>query len=246
MARTPRLPRILGLTLGLAGTVFSQAGLAGSTVEVPDSLYTVVAEEVGVDPTLLRAIAVAESNENPFALNIDGASAFCESRTEAVRGVRYVLERPWVLPMPAGSAPRLLDVPKGRVHCALRGPGNDRAWFSAKRDALEFARTHGIDSTPRKITRASIDIGIAQINWYYHGQKIPSSGFLFDPAYNLRYAARFLKRLLRSHSLHEAVGRYTGGPRARRDAYANRVLRIRDRIAPATRKLAERSTAGEN
>ena len=58
-----------------------------------------------------------------------------------------------------------------------------------------------------------IDIGCMQINVYFHGEEFNSVAEMFDPAKNVAYAAKFLRRL---HDRHEtwtmAVARYHAGP----------------------------------
>jgi soluble lytic murein transglycosylase-like protein len=58
-----------------------------------------------------------------------------------------------------------------------------------------------------------IDLGCMQINYHYHGDQFRSPREMLDPAKNVDYAARFLKRL---HGEHEtwsmAVARYHAGP----------------------------------
>lgn len=58
-----------------------------------------------------------------------------------------------------------------------------------------------------------IDLGCMQINFHYHGDQFRSAGDMLDPARNVDYAARFLKRLKDRHeSWSMAVARYHAGP----------------------------------
>ena len=58
-----------------------------------------------------------------------------------------------------------------------------------------------------------IDIGCMQINHHYHGAQFESVAAMFEPARNVDYAARFLKRLRqREGSWTAAVARYHAGP----------------------------------
>ena len=55
----------------------------------------------------------------------------------------------------------------------------------------------------------SVDIGLMQINWKFHGRHFDSMQALFDPATNLDYAARYLKALLKEHGdVEKAVAHY--------------------------------------
>jgi len=58
-----------------------------------------------------------------------------------------------------------------------------------------------------------IDLGCMQINHHYHGEQFASVREMLDPARNVDYAARFLKRLhAREGSWTLAVARYHAGP----------------------------------
>ena len=61
--------------------------------------------------------------------------------------------------------------------------------------------------------RKLIDLGCMQINFRYHGDQFRSVGEMLDPAQNVDYAARFLKRLKGEHETWSmAVARYHAGP----------------------------------
>ncbi|MDE2579176.1 MAG: transglycosylase SLT domain-containing protein [Hyphomicrobiales bacterium] len=58
-----------------------------------------------------------------------------------------------------------------------------------------------------------IDVGCMQVNVHFHGAHFPSLAAMFDPAANVDYAARFLKRLRAEQlSWTLAVARYHAGP----------------------------------
>jgi soluble lytic murein transglycosylase-like protein len=58
-----------------------------------------------------------------------------------------------------------------------------------------------------------IDLGCMQVNHHYHHRAFPSVEAMFDPAANVRYAARFLRDLhRRTGSWTGAVARYHAGP----------------------------------
>lgn len=83
-----------------------------------------------------------------------------------------------------------------------------RAFFGTSKEAAlaEFnaARTRG---------QKLIDIGCMQINHHYHRNEFPSLDAMFDPAQNVEYSAKFLKRLKARHETWTmAVARYHAGP----------------------------------
>jgi soluble lytic murein transglycosylase-like protein len=83
-----------------------------------------------------------------------------------------------------------------------------RAFFGAsKEEALaEFQAS-------RARGKKLIDIGCMQINHHYHRDQFPSLDAMFDPALNVEYSAKFLKRLKARHDTWTmAVARYHAGP----------------------------------
>ncbi len=80
-----------------------------------------------------------------------------------------------------------------------------------------FARSrkeaYAIFRAARARGRRLIDMGCMQINWHYHGRNFPSAWEMLDPARNVDYAARFLRRLYeREGSWTMAAARYHAGP----------------------------------
>ena len=58
-----------------------------------------------------------------------------------------------------------------------------------------------------------IDLGCMQINHHYHADQFRSAREMLDPARNVDYAARFLRRLRSEHETWSmAVARYHAGP----------------------------------
>ncbi len=65
----------------------------------------------------------------------------------------------------------------------------------------------------RREGKTLIDLGCMQINHHYHGDQFRSARDMLDPARNVDYAARFLKRLHGKHQTWSmAVARYHAGP----------------------------------
>jgi soluble lytic murein transglycosylase-like protein len=65
----------------------------------------------------------------------------------------------------------------------------------------------------RREGKKLIDLGCMQINHHYHADQFRSPRDMLDPAKNVDYAARFLKRLRGEHQTWSmAVARYHAGP----------------------------------
>lgn len=83
-----------------------------------------------------------------------------------------------------------------------------RAFFGKTRDE-SLAEFHKARGRGVKL----IDIGCMQINHHYHSKQFTSLEAMFDPATNVEYSAKFLKRLKGRHETWTmAVARYHAGP----------------------------------
>lgn len=100
--------------------------------------------------------------------------------------------------------------------------------------ALNFYLNQGI---------RSIDIGLMQVNWRFHRQKLGSSWQSLDPYHNLRTGAQILKTAYREcQQWRKAVGRYhspgnTAAQRKRAKRYTARVFSKLQRLPSATNAL---------
>ena len=73
----------------------------------------------------------------------------------------------------------------------------------------------------------NIDVGCMQVNLYYHADAFADLEGAFDPARNVTYAARFLKRLWsRTRSWSRAISLYHSATRLRGRDYRSKVFRL--------------------
>lgn len=186
------IQRILAILFLLAGP---------GTTALAGDLFDRTAARHELEPELLRAIAKVESNLYPWAININWESFRPESPYQAVRLIRKVRQNPWLLRVDYADESHRLFFPSGRAaQQALAG-------------LRQRATLMGIDPPHqweiRKLDVRSVDIGLMQINWKFHGEHFESMEELFDPATNMDYAARFLRKLLKEHGDTEtAVAHY--------------------------------------
>ena len=96
-------------------------------------------------------------------------------------------------------------------------------YFPSKQEALAAARAI------RARGVRNMDVGCMQINMMYHGDAFTSIEQAFDPAANVAYAARFLKRLYaKMGSWHEAAGRYHSATPIYNQRYKEKIARLWD------------------
>jgi Transglycosylase SLT domain len=145
----------------------------------------------------------------------------------------------------ARQAERAEGIPSGLVHAvALAESGR---WLEGERTTRPWpwTVTSGSDSfylpsrsaALQKILelqsegRSNIDVGCMQVNLGYHGHEFASVAEALEPARNVAYAARFLKRLRdETDSWSRATARYHSGNPDRGRAYRDKVFRLWDEL----------------
>jgi hypothetical protein len=141
----------------------------------------------------------------------------------------------------ARETERAEGIPPGLVHAValaesgrwLAGRGHSQAWpwtvtagsdsfyLESKQDALR--KVHEL----RAAGRSNIDVGCMQVNLGYHGDAFASLEEALEPASNVAYGARFLKRLrLETRSWVRATARYHSSDPDRGKAYRDKVYRL--------------------
>lgn len=99
--------------------------------------------------------------------------------------------------------------------------GGKGLWFKTKHSAVAYAELELMDG----IDTVKLDIGMCQINWYWHGESFASVGALMDPKVNITYAAKHLKYLKKGRTWELAIGAYhSPSNQIRAKKYATAVL----------------------
>ena len=92
----------------------------------------------------------------------------------------------------------------------------------ANKQAAEQALTQLIRQGIR-----NVDVGIMQVNLYWHGNKVPNELALLDPKTNITVAASYLKNLRSQNDIRKTVADYHAPSNAvRGNRYANHVKRF--------------------
>jgi soluble lytic murein transglycosylase-like protein len=99
--------------------------------------------------------------------------------------------------------------------------GGDSFYLASKQDALRKVREL------QAAGRSNIDVGCMQVNLGYHGEAFESLDEALEPASNVAYGARYLKRLrIRTRSWARATARYHSSDPDRGMAYREKVYRL--------------------
>ena len=89
-------------------------------------------------------------------------------------------------------------------------------FFDNKNDALSFLK--------KNYKNKNIDVGCMQISLKYHINEFDSLENILDPDTNVKYAAKFLRKLFVKHKRwNEAISRYHSSVPKRKTQYLNRV-----------------------
>lgn len=199
---------ITGLLLG----AFCQAAIAS----VYDPIIDRQARNHGVDPYVLRAIAQQESNKKPWTFNADGEGFHFESKAKAVNALWSLTKAPWLVkisPPEGGRVIRRFFPSRASATAFLNSYQRGRkvmskSMLAVRQDTGKEVRRG--EARIRRIWLLNTDIGIAQINYRYHGQGKASIQKWFDPSFNLGYAASHIANLKRQYHVGdvEAAGYY--------------------------------------
>jgi hypothetical protein len=145
----------------------------------------------------------------------------------------------------AHQAERTQGIPRGLVHAValaesgrwLAGEQTTRPWPWTVTSGSDSFYLPSRSAALRKIDelraqgRSNIDVGCMQINLGYHGHAFASVADAIEPARNVAYGARFLKRLQEeTQSWAGATARYHSRHPTRGRAYSEKVFRLWDKL----------------
>ena len=103
--------------------------------------------------------------------------------------------------IPKGLLSAIADVESGINLYAINVAGRG-VIAGSKEKAIEIVRSYF------KRGHTNIDLGVMQINWYWHGKHFNSIDEMFAPEYNVRYAAKLLISLYQQHGNWSQAVRY--------------------------------------
>lgn len=121
------------------------------------------------------------------------------------------------------------QIPRGllRAIAQVESGFNHRAINIDGRTIITKNKTETLKIIKSALTEgiSNIDIGIAQINYRWHGHHFKSIEEMLDPTNNLEYAAKFLKALYKQHgSWNKAVRYYHSANPDYHHKYSRKIL----------------------
>lgn len=200
-----------------------------------DYLIDAAARSKGIDPFVMRAIAQKESGKHPWTFNCDGEGFYFQTKDQAVWALWQISKNPWmakIVPQNGETVRQFFSTKhaadrfiESYITAQLRVGLNP---ISVRGDKLkELDKGQG---RVRQLWVVNTDIGIAQVNYRFHGISKARVQQWFDPAYNLNYAASEVARHKRAgKSDLEAAGDYHSKTPAVRSIYLKALLPIYQR-----------------
>lgn len=200
-----------------------------------DSMIDAAARRHGVDPIVMRSVVQKETQKQPWAFNCDGEGFYFESKERAILALWQISRNAWLVKIGVSKDETLRQFFPSEAHA--------KAFLSAYRAAQRRVGANSVslrtddqksvavgEARIRQLWVVNTDIGIAQVNYRFHGVSRARVQQWFDPAYNLDYAASLIashKRAGRSDI--EAAGDYHSKTPSARSAYMKKLIPIYQR-----------------
>lgn len=197
-----------------------------------DPLIDVAARRHGVDPIVLRSVVMKETRKRPWAFNCDGEGFYFKSKEQAIHALWQISRNSWLVKIGIAKNNTLRQF--------FPTEAQARSFLIAYRAAqarvgaieVSLRTDNGISVQPgqariRQLWVTNTDIGIAQVNYRFHGVDRARVQQWFDPAYNLDYAASLIANHKRSGRTDlEAAGDYHSKTPSVRAVYMTALLPI--------------------
>lgn len=162
-----------------------------------DAMIDSAARRYGIDPIVMRSVVQKETSKKPWAFNCDGEGFFFDSKERAIISLWQISRNPWLVKIGVSERETLRQF----FPTEAQAKGFLNAYRSAQHRVGQRAAV--LTSEPGKSVKVgqarirqlwvvNTDIGIAQVNYRFHGVTRARVQQWFDPAYNLNYAASLI------------------------------------------------------
>ncbi len=215
------------------------AGLAIVTAQATahpyDPLIDAAARRHGVDPIVMRSVVEKETQKKPWAFNCDGEGFYFDSKEQAVMALWQISHNPWIVKIGVSSDETLRQFFPTEAQARAFLNAYRAAQYRVGKPLANLRTDNGISVSTgqarvRQLWVVNTDIGIAQVNYRFHGVSRARVQQWFDPAYNLDYAASLIaKHKQNGRSDIEAAGDYHSKTPDVRAVYMKQLLPIYQR-----------------
>lgn len=190
-----------------------------------DAMIDSAAYRHGVDPIVMRTLVAVETQKLPWSFNVDGEGFRFDSASVAIRALWQISHTNWMV--------KIRPTKGDTIRQLFPNQASARAYFDSYRRSVQGAPGAAVilrtdpeksvgrgEARIRQLWMLNTDIGIAQINYRFHGRNVANVQKWFDPAFNLDYAASYLAKLKAKHGSDiTAAGYYHSKNKKDRDIY---------------------------
>ncbi len=200
-----------------------------------DPLIDSAARRHGIDPIVMRAIVQKETGKTPWTFNCDGEGFYFNQKNQAVWALWQISKNPWMVKIvPAkGETVRQFFHTSGAAKAFLSSYLQSQINVGARPVTLRHDDKKTVNRGEARIRQlwvVNTDIGIAQVNYRFHGVSRARVQQWFEPSYNLDYAASLVaKHKQQGKSDLQAAGDYHSKTPGVRSVYMKALLPIYQR-----------------
>lgn len=217
------------IRLLLAGLLFVTTPLLAHPY---DALIDSAARSQGIDPIVMRSVVQKETGKQPWAFNCDGEGFFFDSKERAIISLWQISRNPWLVKIGVskGETVRQFFPSEAQARTFLNSyrAAQQRVGIAAAVLVSDSGKSVEVgQARVRQLWVVNTDIGIAQVNYRFHGVSRARVQQWFDPAYNLSYAASLIATHKRGgRSDLEAAADYHSKTPSVRAVYMKKLLPI--------------------
>jgi len=200
-----------------------------------DSLIDAAARRHSVDPIVFRSVVEKETRKQPWAFNCDGEGFYFDTKERAILALWQISRNAWLVKIGISKDETLRQFFPSEAQARSFLNAYRAAQVRVGSAAATLRTDPGITVEPgqariRQLWVVNTDIGIAQVNYRFHGVDRARVQQWFDPAYNLDYAASLIaKHKHAGRSDLEAAGDYHSKTPSVRAVYMKQLLPIYER-----------------
>lgn len=178
----------------LTGLIFVSAPLLAHPY---DSLIDSAARRHGIDPIVMRSVVQKETSKKPWAFNCDGEGFFFDTKERAIIALWQISRNPWLVKIGISQKETLRQFFPSEAQARSFLSAYQKAQYRVGKAAAVLTSDSGKSVSVgqariRQLWVVNTDIGIAQVNYRFHGVTRARVQQWFDPAYNLDYAASLI------------------------------------------------------
>lgn len=182
------------IRLILSGLIFVSTPLLANPY---DALIDSAARKNGIDPIVMRSVVQKETTKRPWAFNCDGEGFFFDTKERAIISLWQISHNPWLVKIGTSNQQTLRQFFPNESEARAFLKTYRAAQYRVGQSAVVLRTDSGKsvevgEARVRQLWVVNTDIGIAQVNYRFHGVTRARVQQWFDPAYNLNYAASLI------------------------------------------------------